>query len=135
MIRRPPRSTLFPYTTLFRSRGDLPARGGDPRDPHRARSRCVLRPGLPRGARADAARALGREVRPRGAVLHAPADGQPVLLVPVRGSVPARCRGARGAPIPLLRPVHAARGGGGGAAGGSLLPRPGAALERPPCRG
>src|SRR5690349_22901074 len=28
MIRRPPRSTLFPYTTLFRSRLDL-ARGGD----------------------------------------------------------------------------------------------------------
>src|SRR4051812_49657809 len=24
MIRRPPRSTLFPYTTLFRSRGDQP---------------------------------------------------------------------------------------------------------------
>src|SRR5256885_9972103 len=24
MIRRPPRSTLFPYTTLFRSRGDWP---------------------------------------------------------------------------------------------------------------
>src|SRR5256885_6585156 len=27
MIRRPPRSTLFPYTTLFRSRG-RPARAG-----------------------------------------------------------------------------------------------------------
>src|SRR2546422_6085349 len=27
MIRRPPRSTLFPYTTLFRS-GDTPARLG-----------------------------------------------------------------------------------------------------------
>src|SRR3712207_8367494 len=27
MIRRPPRSTLFPYTTLFRSQGYL-ARGG-----------------------------------------------------------------------------------------------------------
>src|SRR2546426_4568444 len=30
MIRRPPRSTLFPYTTLFRSRADVddaPARG------------------------------------------------------------------------------------------------------------
>src|SRR3712207_8766851 len=27
MIRRPPRSTLFPYTTLFRSRG-TPAQGG-----------------------------------------------------------------------------------------------------------
>src|SRR2546426_10110748 len=25
MIRRPPRSTLFPYTTLFRSRGGDPA--------------------------------------------------------------------------------------------------------------
>src|SRR3712207_7912651 len=25
MIRRPPRSTLFPYTTLFRSRGGAPA--------------------------------------------------------------------------------------------------------------
>src|SRR5256886_13321245 len=25
MIRRPPRSTLFPYTTLFRSSGDLVA--------------------------------------------------------------------------------------------------------------
>src|SRR5712692_7103730 len=24
MIRRPPRSTLFPYTTLFRSKGGLP---------------------------------------------------------------------------------------------------------------
>src|SRR5215203_5655387 len=31
MVRRPPRSTLFPYTTLFRSRraGRGPGRGGD----------------------------------------------------------------------------------------------------------
>src|SRR5438270_5325315 len=29
MIRRPPRSTLFPYTTLFRSRDVLAARGDD----------------------------------------------------------------------------------------------------------
>src|SRR2546426_7756770 len=28
MIRRPPRSTLFPYTTLFRSRLDHPAQPG-----------------------------------------------------------------------------------------------------------
>src|SRR5258708_16339825 len=28
MIRRPPRSTLFPYTTLFRSRGDRATAGG-----------------------------------------------------------------------------------------------------------
>src|SRR2546422_7767942 len=32
MIRRPPRSTLFPYTTLFRSR-----ERGRLRDPHRGR--------------------------------------------------------------------------------------------------
>src|SRR5258707_15090252 len=31
MIRRPPRSTLFPYTTLFRSNGnDVPDPGIDP---------------------------------------------------------------------------------------------------------
>src|SRR3712207_9284954 len=34
MIRRPPRSTLFPYTTLFRSHRVLPrvVEAGDPRD-------------------------------------------------------------------------------------------------------
>src|SRR4030043_139032 len=32
MIRRPPRSTLFPYTTLFRSDGNMPVPGpGEPR--------------------------------------------------------------------------------------------------------
>src|SRR6266571_3475589 len=30
MIRRPPRSTLFPYTTLFRSPGSQEERGGHP---------------------------------------------------------------------------------------------------------
>src|SRR5688572_32081564 len=30
MIRRPPRSTLFPYTTLFRSHRTAPAREGGP---------------------------------------------------------------------------------------------------------
>src|SRR3712207_8336321 len=41
MIRRPPRSTLFPYTTLFRSRGadgDRPRRRrAPPRGAHAAR--------------------------------------------------------------------------------------------------
>src|SRR5438046_5887007 len=32
MTRRPPRSTLFPYTTLFRPRGCRPWRGSDPRN-------------------------------------------------------------------------------------------------------
>src|SRR3712207_8758228 len=42
MIRRPPRSTLFPYTTLFRSGGRLAAyrRGGHP--PQRLRGYVIL---------------------------------------------------------------------------------------------
>src|SRR2546421_9682644 len=32
MIRRPPRSTLFPYTTLFRSREPAPVHGRGPGD-------------------------------------------------------------------------------------------------------
>src|SRR5690242_21619803 len=39
MIRRPPRSTLFPYTTLFRSwPPPPPARGADRRDEHSGRT-------------------------------------------------------------------------------------------------
>src|SRR3712207_7761581 len=34
MIRRPPRSTLFPYATLFRSPGEAHGRGERPRDDH-----------------------------------------------------------------------------------------------------
>src|SRR6266496_5927477 len=38
MIRHPPRSTLFPYTTLFRSRrADRREPGGGHRGPHRRR--------------------------------------------------------------------------------------------------
>src|SRR5438876_7966387 len=48
MIRRPPRSTLFPYTTLFRSRARGRRDGGglQPRGPgHRpARRRAPVRP-------------------------------------------------------------------------------------------
>src|SRR5689334_24465213 len=42
MIRRPPRSTLFPYTTLFRSRGD--ARADPPAPPPRRHRRLLHRP-------------------------------------------------------------------------------------------
>src|SRR3712207_7391980 len=37
MIRRPPRSTLFPYTTLFRSRPALPERNHAERGERRER--------------------------------------------------------------------------------------------------
>src|SRR5687767_15351379 len=48
MIRRPPRSTLFPYTTLFRS---PPARPGAP----------ILRLGPPAGPRVFSPRGLAPE--------------------------------------------------------------------------
>src|SRR3712207_7107168 len=51
MIRRPPRSTLFPYTTLFRSRLAVNDRIGQVADDHvlparrRLREGVLLRPG------------------------------------------------------------------------------------------
>src|SRR2546426_5193415 len=59
MIRRPPRSTLFPYTTLFRSRPD-PAEPRAPAAPRRAIEagrRHRRQPGLPAH---DDARPTGR---------------------------------------------------------------------------
>src|SRR3712207_8033981 len=55
MIRRPPRSTLFPYTTLFRSRR---GRAGL-REPHRARGAAADRRAADRAADEDRGR-LGR---------------------------------------------------------------------------
>src|SRR2546429_5102991 len=59
MIRRPPRSTLFPYTTLFRSR--QPGRGGQHARGRRAAA------GAGRGLVAQAQRPQGLEA----AALHA----------------------------------------------------------------
>src|SRR5438034_9546637 len=57
MIRRPPRSTLFPYTTLFRSRRPHALAGADPARALRAdarlahrRSRGAAEPDAARGA-------------------------------------------------------------------------------------
>src|SRR3712207_7078831 len=68
MIRRPPRSTLFPYTTLFRSPGRAPPGRWTPRGrPRRARARS------PEERRGDAgvdgdvqARGLGEVARGQG---------------------------------------------------------------------
>src|SRR3712207_8379073 len=59
MIRRPPRSTLFPYTTLFRSEGGLEAG-----HPHRRQLERLLLllarvRGVVRGDAVDRARAQG----------------------------------------------------------------------------
>src|SRR2546430_4719867 len=68
MIRRPPRSTLFPYTTLFRSGRAAPGRGRAPED--RARMADQLEPapgrdGVARKREEDDAHAValtGRQV-------------------------------------------------------------------------
>src|SRR3712207_8296030 len=67
MIRRPPRSTLFPYTTLFRSRrGLLPARARAlRRRPDRGGGGVGVRRAVPR---VDAASARRRASGRRGAV-------------------------------------------------------------------
>src|SRR4051794_41619181 len=52
MIRRPPRSTLFPYTTLFRSTGSAGAQQGAERVPPGA-GRPVDLPGRPQHSVAD----------------------------------------------------------------------------------
>src|SRR2546422_5523516 len=60
MIRRPPRSTLFPYTTLFRSRDPLRGAGDEHRGARRGRGPAPLQVVGERFAHAAlAARALG----------------------------------------------------------------------------
>src|SRR5436190_23053849 len=87
MIRRPPRSTLFPYTTLFRSPAQAQggAHPGDPDDhahahqgrvggsPRRGGSAVRADPHLPRGARPPANGGHGND--PEGARARSRADG------------------------------------------------------------
>src|SRR2546426_11720541 len=122
MIRRPPRSTLFPYTTLFRSpvragggrgvrREAAPARarraitGGALRAPDGARARRAPTPS-PEPARAQqpAADAVGaRRSRPVARPLAAAAPH--LLLTPVSGGLCGAVRGLRARRLdPVARP-------------------------------
>src|SRR5207245_11512192 len=53
-LRRPPRSTLFPYTTLFRSRGGT--RASEQRPDHQARTTRVFWSGPPTTSQAPCQR-------------------------------------------------------------------------------
>src|SRR3712207_7593386 len=66
MIRRPPRSTLFPYTTLFRSdlAVDHPLRGGDAHVAREGNHR-LLRDELPQYLFIGAGAEEGRDVQLR----------------------------------------------------------------------
>src|SRR6266853_6463696 len=69
MIRRPPSSTLFPYTTLFRSRHPHRDQGQEPRVQYRARGSPGARQPDRGGARLDGLRGgaarVARRARPR----------------------------------------------------------------------
>src|SRR5256712_12974224 len=102
MIRRPPRSTLFPYTTLFRSPA-APGRGSEadarrvrPLPPRDRDATDALRP----GARGGAGAHPRRPPQGRGA----PRPGDPP---DPRGGEPGRREGRPdGAPRPLGDPVE-----------------------------
>src|SRR2546422_6767563 len=61
MIRRPPRSTLFPYTTLFRSAAPPPP--AQLRPSRRRAARCRAQPAAGRPRRAAAGRGSARDQR------------------------------------------------------------------------
>src|SRR3989449_3945377 len=81
MIRRPPRSTLFPYTTLFRSHARAHARAA-PRDPPRGPGRQRRSARAPsRSMSPEALRALLREAHPMAVVGLSPKAQRPSHVV------------------------------------------------------
>src|SRR5215469_7454377 len=88
MIRRPPRSTLFPYTTLFRSPWPPALPGADPGNRAPPRSRARRAAGTPQG-------------RPRGSLQspRLPAVESALALSP-----PIRRENAHGAYLAIRKP-------------------------------
>src|SRR3989442_15737053 len=81
MIRRPPRSTLFPYTTLFRS-GHPPSGGAMPK---RRSAVAVLALGLVLGASSLAFKPAARRAPAGGApTTPAPKTQERMLALPTR---------------------------------------------------
>src|SRR2546423_11950835 len=97
MIRRPPRSTLFPYTTLFRSRR---GRGQAPRRAARAR-RGPARAGAPGDRRGAAPLRPRRGVR---ALDRDRAEEEP-RLDRLRPRRPAPARRGRALDVPAVPPA------------------------------
>src|SRR2546426_5223757 len=92
MIRRPPRSTLFPYTTLFRSREVLPVHPLELR--HVEDRGFLLNPGEGKQLdhlvqRHDLAVAPGTPAEQGQEVAHCGGGGPPMLIVAHRPRAPA----------------------------------------------
>src|SRR3712207_8900414 len=111
MRRRPPRSTLFPYTTLFRSAGRRSGAGGDPVGAGAAAGSAVEGKSLSATERDETARAAWRTEM---------ASIDPAQLVFVD-----EC----GTPTPMTRRRARARRGGRGRGGGARPPGAGAPLD------
>src|SRR3989454_2031928 len=106
MIRRPPRSTLFPYTTLFRSHrpraGGARHRGGEPRRAHDRGARPARDVA---GRCAHAAGARGLAARHRDAAAHGGRQSRYGRRAASRGGNPRRAgdgRGRRGRQEPAI---------------------------------
>src|SRR2546428_1686607 len=84
MIRRPPRSTLFPYTTLFRSHGL--ARGRRPGDEEQPGER-----GYRDGADEADARALGTPAPPSHRSTTSASATRPTSLTPAARIAASTC--------------------------------------------
>src|SRR5256885_3086587 len=91
MIRRPPRSTLFPYTTLFRSQTGGAAAGADDRHLHGARHLPADDCGV-LAHRDPAAESAGLADRVPGAAAGIAAGGDGA-----QGAIPAAAPGTRSA--------------------------------------
>src|SRR3712207_5289424 len=120
MIRRPPRSTLFPYTTLFRSlHGGTLLRARLPEPPGGAREPAGERPG---DGRTPAAPAAGR-AREHGAhnAPHAPGRGRGAGALGC-GAAPARGEERPDGIARRLRREARAELQGLGGSGGPLRP-------------
>src|SRR2546427_3292000 len=122
MIRRPPRSTLFPYTTLFRS---PPGRGARPSPQERVRPRVGAAAPVHQGAEVHVARAP-RELDPQRPASAQDAAGRQQAAehrLPAQG---------------IVRPTLGLRPGGLGPpvlralAGGPQVAAPAALRENPP---
>src|SRR3989441_13327881 len=81
MIRRPPRSTLFPYTTLFRSRDA---------------ATLALDLGIERGSAAGASLEIDVDGRPRASFRAEPAHPPQRVVVRLAGGPAPAVPGARG---------------------------------------
>src|SRR2546430_12938884 len=93
MIRRPPRSTLFPYTTLFRSRRDIVENGSTDGTLEIARGLAeahdwIKKLGMASGARYELQRGEWRRHNPTGST-----------------TVEGQCRAYRWARLPDLLPL------------------------------